>query len=219
MRGLDGAILFEGLAAIATVGALAAAIWQLWVGNRDRRDAEQSTRSDRAMKLFDEVVAGGDTAKAFHELSVYLRKLGTGESGEVTWYLAQDHDLSQAGVFSPAQRESEIAFANLYTVLWFFERVDGSLQSRVIDPETCYRTLGFHIWWWDQLLRGVSTPKARAALTVLADWATRQAESKGQLDNWIARCSSDFAGGGADERGTGAAAASTPTNVPMGSNR
>lgn len=207
-------MLFEALTSVATVGALAAAIWQLWVGNRDRRDAEQSTRSDRAMKLFEEVVAGGDTAKSFHDLSVYLRKLGTGGNSDVTWYLSGDRDLSQSGVFSPAQKESEKAFANLYTVLWFFERVDGALQSRVIDAETCYRTLGFHIWWWDQLLRGVTTPKARASLTTLAEWVISEAFARGDLANWISRCSSDFAGGGPDPRGAGSLlTASAPNPV------
>ncbi len=186
---------FEAIAAIATVGALGAAIWQLWVGNRDRRDSEQSTRADRAMKLFEEVVAGGDTAKAFHELSLYLRRLGS-DGGVVTWYLADDDDLQGEGVFSPAQPTSEEAFAKLYTVLWFFERVQGSLASKVIDPSACFRTTGFHIWWWDQLLRDVNLPKASSALSELGRWVTAEAAASGELEMWHTKCATDFGGGG-----------------------
>jgi hypothetical protein len=188
--------IFDAVAAVATAGALIAAIWQLWVANRDRRDAEQSVRSDRAVKLFEEVVAGGDTAAAFHELSLYLRRLGSDGRAEVTWYLADDDDLHGDGVFSPAHAGSEAAFAKLYTVLWFFERVHGSLETKVIDADACFRTTGFHIWWWDQLLRGVTQPKARAALTDLARWVTAEAARRGELDNWVQRCATDFGGGG-----------------------
>jgi hypothetical protein len=203
--------IFDAVAAIATAGALIAAIWQLWIGNRDRRDAEQSVRSDRAMKLFEEVVAGGDTAAAFHELSLYLRKRGSDGRADVTWYIATDDDLQGDGVFSPTREESEAAFARLYTVLWFFERVHGSLQTKVIDADACYRTTGFHIWWWDQLLRGVTKPKARAALTELAQWVTVEAATRGDLENWTARCATDFDGGGPVSRSAAGSAAPAAT--------
>lgn len=184
---------FDAVASLATLGALAAAIWQLWVANKERRETEQSTRADRAMKLYEEVVAGGATAIAFHALSLYLRRIGSSNpGGSVTWRVATDADLGEHGIFSPSERSTEDAFANLYTVLWFFERVDASLLSNVVDPAATYRSVGFHIWWWNQLLLGLEAPKSRGSLTRLAAWVTELARDEGVLDEWMRRCATDF---------------------------
>lgn len=187
--------MFDAITSLATVGALLAAIWQLHIGNRDRRAAEQSTRADRAMRLFEEVVAGGDTAKAFHELSVYLRHLGSDRSGTVTWRLPTDDDLHEGGAFAPVPGPTEQAFANLYTIMWYFERAKVSIDSNVVDRNATFETLGFHFWWWGQILRSLNAPKAKAALSHLSEWAEQEAARRGILDDWSARCSTDFDAG------------------------
>ncbi|MFT4158123.1 MAG: hypothetical protein QM630_09410 [Microbacterium sp.] len=194
---MEVSVWFDVLASVATVGALVAAIYQLWIANRDRRDSERSLRAERAMRLYEEVVAGGYTAVSFHELSLYLRKHGSEmlHDGDVTWHVVSDADLRAGGLLSPSSEAREKAFANLYTVMWFFERASASLEAHVVDDSSCFRALGFHIWWWDQLLRDLSEPKARAALGRLAVWVTSKAHAEGVLDDWVGRCATDFDGG------------------------
>lgn len=190
---MEGTI-FDGLASVATVGGLGAAIWQLYVGNRDRRANEQSHRAERAMRLFEDVVAGTPTAEAFRALSVYLRNAGS-TPGTVAWYLPSDADLTGEGVFAPSDPGREEAYANLYTVLWFFERAEASMESNVVDPKAMFKSLGFHMWWWGQVLRDLHAPTPKVSLERLALRAEEAAAISGELDQWSVRCDGDFGGG------------------------
>lgn len=83
------------------------------------------------MRLFEDVVAGTPTAEAFRAPSVYLRNAGS-TPGTVAWFLPSDADLTGEGVFAPSDPGREEAYANLYTVLWFFERAE---EAAVISGE------------------------------------------------------------------------------------
>lgn len=192
---MTSAEIFDALASMATAGGLFAAIWQLWVGNRDRRKSENSVRAERAMHMYEEVVAGGPVADAFHDLSVFLHEVGSAEFEVPTWHVAKDIDFSNGGIFSTETKAQGEAFRDLFTVLWFFERVASARASQVIDSDACYRSMGYHIWWWDQILYEMHAPKARKQLRELATWVTELAKSDGQLLDWQARCMTDFDGG------------------------
>lgn len=88
-------------------------------------------------------------------------------------------------------------FADLYRVLWYFECVETAVQYGLVDEEVLYRTIGFHCWWWVQLLSRVTAPKASRALRELGPESAGWASSAGYLDAWPASCTKDFDGGGA----------------------
>jgi hypothetical protein len=124
-----------------------------------------------------------------------LRTAGAAKLGVNTWYLLSDDELATGGLIDPGL-QGETAFQNLYRVLWYYERVESALHFDLIDPEVLYRTIGFHCWWWGQLLRDVHGPKASDALHRLAPKATDWAREHGLYEQWVARCLTDFAGAG-----------------------
>lgn len=196
-------VFFEFINSVGTFGALCAAVWQLWRGRKDARARDGDRRVERALEMFDDVVAGGETAEAFHRLSVALRAHGSERHGVSTWHRLQDSDLT-AGRFLDAEREErDRLFADLYTVLWFFERVDIALQRQLVDDDVLMQTLGFHFWWWGQVLLNLDGPKASASIHRLSLAAERWAAGNGMLDDWHRRCLTDFDGSGPKQRRMG----------------
>lgn len=179
---------------IGITGALLAALWQLYRANRDNRQRDADRRTERSLALYEAVVAEGSTYEAFHRLSVFLRREGTRMVGATTWRLLQDHDLEPGGLLDPSDRHNETPFADLYSVLWFFERVEISLDKGLVDREVLMQTLGFHFWWWGQLLCHLHGPKASSAIHHLSVEAQEWASAKGHLHDWRRRCQHDFDG-------------------------
>jgi hypothetical protein len=187
--------LFSALSSLATAGALIAAIWQVRQGVTDARARDEDRRVERALVLYQSVVAEGATYEGFHRLSVLLRRLGSARFATTTWYVLSDSDLATGGCLDPGEESREQAFADLYTVLWFFERSRISVHRGLVNPDVLMSTLGFHFWWWGQILHELRGPKATEAVRELAQQARLWAETNGCLEDWMSRCSTDFNGG------------------------
>lgn len=180
---------------IGVTGALLAAIWQLRASNTSARERDEAQRTERALNLYKDLVAEGPTAEAFHRLSVFLRREGSAAGGRTSWRLISNADLDAGGLLDPNAREKEGLFADLYTVMWFFERTEISLTSRIVNRELLMQSLGFHFWWWGQILGTLDAPKASTAIRNLAIDAQDWASQTDTLDRWRSRCASDFDGG------------------------
>lgn len=183
------------LSSIATAGALLAALWQLRMGVLDGRQRDTDRRVARALTLYQDIVAEGATHEGFHRLSVLLRRLGSGEHKITTWHVLQNGDLGSGGCLDPADASREQAFADLYAVMWFFERCEIALERGLVDRHVLFQTIGFHFWWWGEVLRDLTDPKASDSVHRLAARSREWAAQSGVLHDWERRCISDFAGG------------------------
>lgn len=187
--------VFEVISSLATLGALLAAIWQLRQAVLAGRVRDEERRVERALVLYEQVVSEGATYEAFHRLSVLLRRLGTAEHGITTWHVVSDEDLNEGGVLDAGDQSREQAFADLYAVLWWFERCLTALDRHLISEDVLMETAGFHLWWWGQMLRELHGPKATRAVRDLGANADAWAQRRGVLDDWRRRCGTDFKGG------------------------
>ena len=176
---------------IGILGALAVGLWQLRQSNADSRRRDEDARTERSLQLHNDIVAEGATHEAFHELSVFLREEGSTRYGATTWYLLNDEDFSGRGLM--AQRGSDDRhFRHVYTVLWFFERAEIALKYGLVNEKVLLHSVGYHIWWWNELLLDLHHPKAMDSLERLAIRAAEWASAEGVLDDWKSRCSTDF---------------------------
>ncbi len=182
--------------ATGIVGAFAISAYQIRRLAVDARQRDADRRIERALELYRDLVVDGDTADAFNQLSVLLRNAGAKRFGVHTWIIVSDDEIASGGALDPALPGMDVAFQNFYRVLWYFERVESALYFNLIDPEVLFRTIGFHCWWWGQLLRGIHRPKASDALHKLAPKAAAWARNNGEYDRWLARCATDFDGAG-----------------------
>ncbi|MBC7593631.1 MAG: hypothetical protein H7288_06805 [Kineosporiaceae bacterium] len=180
---------------IAVTGALLAAIWQLRESNKSARTRDESQRTERALALYRDLVAEGPAAEAFHRLSVYLRREGSMTAGRTSWRLLKNSDLDAGGLLDPSAPDKQQLFADLYTILWFFERTEISRASKIVNPELLMRTLGFHFWWWGQILVDLDAPKASGSIHALSIIAQEWAIETKNLDIWRSSCTFDFDGG------------------------
>lgn len=176
------------------VAAFAFAAFQTRRLVTDARRRDDDRRVERALDLYRDLVVEGDTAAAFNQLSVVLRDEGATRFAASTWLVLDDQEFGPGGLLDPAVTKDE-TFPNLYRVLWFFERVETSLTFALVDTEVMFRTIGYHCWWWGQLLHGVRAPKAAGALHLLAPRAAAWARRENVYDDWLARCQTDFNGG------------------------
>lgn len=179
---------------VGTFGALCAAIYQLRRGVRDNQARDEERRVERALAMFDEVVAASGTSEAFHRLSVALRAHGSEKHGVSTWHCLCDADLGGGQFLDATHATRDRLFADLYTVMWFFERVETALRYRIVNRDALLTTLGFHFWWWGELLHKLQGPKAIHSLHDLAKTAQGWAAARGELDDWCRRCQTDFGG-------------------------
>lgn len=192
------------------VGALGVAADQLRRSVSDQRERDADRRVERALELYHDLVVDGETAQAFHRLSVLLRALGSEQHGFATWRVLTNADLEPGGALDPLNSDLQTPFADLYRVLWFFERGETAVRYGLVDEDVLYRTIGFHCWWWNQLLSQVTAPKASAALRTLGPRAAEWAREAGGLDDWISSCLTDFDGGTAAKRPRGPDAKPSP---------
>lgn len=190
---------YDVVNAVGVSGALGVGAYQATRAVHDARVRDQDRRTERALTLYRDLVAEGATASAFHRLSLMLRRLGAASSGGTTWQLLNDADFGSAGALDPAEPALEAPFEDLYRVLWFFERVDTALAYGLLDEDVLFETIGFHCWWWAQLLRNVHSPKASGSLHQLGPRAARWAHDAGRLETWKSHCQTDFNGGPAIE--------------------
>jgi hypothetical protein len=157
------------------------------------RDIDRKT--ERALDLYRDLVVDGDTANAFHRLSVLLRHKGTSQRGVTTWYVMNDSDFNKGGLLDPSLTGLDTPFEDFYRVLWFFERTEMALRFRLVNPDVLFNAAGFHCWWWGQLLQNIQTPKAIHALRKLAPRAAAWAKESGVYQEWVSHCATDFSGG------------------------
>lgn len=182
--------------AAAIVAAVLISAYQTWRAARDARKRDNDRRTERALELYRDLVVEGDTAAAFHRLSVLLRRTGSARFEGTTWVMLKDDDFDAGGLLDPNAEGTDTPFEDLYRVLWFFERVHTSMHEGLVDETVLMRTIGFHCWWWGNLLHHVTAPKATLALRGIAPRATQWAGSEGVLADWTQRCSTDFDGNG-----------------------
>lgn len=186
----------EVINSIGIIGAFLLGADQVRRAAREAAQRDEDRRTERALELHRDVVAEGETARSFHRLSVLLRRIGTERHGRTTWAMLSDQDFDEDGLLDARQLDREIAFQDLYQVLWFYERVDTALRYGLVNEEVLFRTIGFHTWWWSQLLRQVKGPKAAAPLRSLGPRAAKYAEAAGEYMTWQNRCAFDFGGAG-----------------------
>lgn len=190
---------FDVIDSVGIVGAFAIGADQIRRGVRDARRRDEDRRTERTLELYRDVVVDGETSLAFHRLSVLLRRLGTERHGRTTWLLLSDEEFGRGGLLDPTKPELDTPFQDLYQVIWYFERVEMSIRYGLVDQDVLYRTVGFHCWWWAQILRNIHTPKAARALKLLAPQARDWAVANDEYERWVAHCADDFDGGGPRE--------------------
>ncbi len=189
--------------AVGVVGALGVGAYQLRTFAVEGRQRDADRRIERSLELYEDVVVGGDTAEAFHRLSVLLRHRGTEQFGRTTWLILTDDDFDPGGVLDPSATGVGTPFADFYRIIWFFERAENALDFGLLNEDVFFRTTGFHCWWWGQLLGQVSAAKAMKSLRGLAPRAEQWARTEGLLESWMSHCLTDFNGGPAAVAGAG----------------
>lgn len=180
---------------VGIIGALGVSALQTrrLVVEARQRDVDRQT--ERALELYRDLVVDGDTANAFHRLSVLLRHKGTAKNRVTTWYVMNDGDLNEGGLLDPSLTGLDTPFEDFYRVLWFFERTEMTLRFKLVNPHVLFNAAGFHCWWWGQLLRNIQAPKAALALRKLAPRAVGWAKENGVYKEWVSHCMTDFDGG------------------------
>ena len=124
-----------------------------------------------------------------------LRHRGAEEYGITTWFVMTDAEFETGGMLDPSLTGLETPFEDFYRVIWFFERADNALKFNLLSHEVFFRTVGFHCWWWGQLLNKINTPKAMKSLRELAPQATEWAKRDGVYKSWLSHCATDFNAG------------------------
>lgn len=182
---------------VALLGALIAAAVQVAMLRRDRSEQDRQRREILTLDLHRDMTVDGETAAAFRRLSVSLRGLGTAHRGMTTWYLIRDADLAPGGLFDLAREAAAQDYVDLYRVLWYLQRVSAARAAGIVDDDFLFALMGFHLWWWNQLLRHLSAPSAMPSVLRLGVAAERWADVNRHMSNWTRRCANDFDGAGA----------------------
>ena len=150
----------------------------------DARLRDEERRTERALELY----------KAFESLSVLLRNEGARRYIVNTWFVMDEKELQSGGMLDPGRPGLDTAFQNFYRIMWYFERVKHSMDFKLANPEVLLATVGYHCWWWGQLLKNITSPKAIDALHALAPLAADWARRHDVYAVWMARCQHDFNG-------------------------
>jgi hypothetical protein len=185
----------DWIQAVAVVVALLVAAYQTRLLLVDSRKRESAARVARALDMYRDLIVDGDTAVAFHRVSVRLRHEGWKRHAVATWRLPEKGDLGPEGLMDPTDNSPESLFADFYRIIWYFERANLAITNSLIDREVFFKAAGFHVWWWNEIMRNVDGPKAMAGLRALASEVESWAHSEGVLADWESRCTMDFNGG------------------------
>ena len=72
--------------------------------------------------------------------------------------------------------EESVPMQDLYKILWTFERINASLESKRLDAKLTLDLIGSHAVWWNQLLARISESDTmhRKSLNRFATWALSQ---------------------------------------------
>jgi len=187
---------FDYVNSIGIIGGLVGGAFQIRRLAVEGRQRDIDRRTERSLELYRDLVVDGDTANAFHRLSVLLRHIGTEKFGQTTWYVMEEADFESGGLLDPSQTGINTPFQDFYRVLWFFERAYNAFQFGLINPDVLFQTTGFHCWWWGQLLRKIKSPKAMFALQQLIPRANEWARKNDEYERWASHCMTDFDGHG-----------------------
>jgi hypothetical protein len=190
---------FDYVNSLGIIGGLVGGAFQVRRLATEGRHRDADRRTERSLELYRDLVVDGDTANAFHRLSVLLRHEGTKKFGLTTWYVMEETDFESGGLLDPSLTGIDTPFQDFYRVLWFFERAYNALQFGLVDPGVLFQTTGFHCWWWGQLLRKIKSPKAMYALLQLIPRASEWAHNSGEYERWVSHCMTDFDGHGPAE--------------------
>jgi hypothetical protein len=199
--------------AAGIIGALGLSAYQTRRLASEARTRDQERRAEQSLELYRDFVIEGSTAEAVNRMSVLLRKTGTEMFGTSTWFCMTDDDFGPGRLLDASDLGLTTPFQDLYRILFFFERTEGSLRYGFVDSDVLFSTVGFHIWWWSQLLWEVTGPKASVSLHSLAPvvqaWSQSQvvdvAPCSTLLELWHSRCGTDFNGVGPRDFGSPAA--------------
>jgi hypothetical protein len=198
---------FDYVNSAGIIGALGLSALQTRRLVLDARGRDVDRRTERALEFYRDLVIEGDTAEALNRMSVRLRVEGHQRFGGHTWYCLTDEDFAEGRLLGNSTVALDTPFQDLYRILFFFERVESSLHYNLVDSDVLFRSVGFHIWWWAQLLWEVKSPKASVSLHALApqvqSWAQEESSShtsspadSSLLALWRSRCMTDFDGSG-----------------------
>jgi hypothetical protein len=190
---------FDYVNSFGIVGALGVGAYQTRRLVTDARQRDAERRVERAIELYRDLVVEGDTAASFNRLSVLLRNMGAEKFKIHTWYLMDDTEFLPGNLLDPALAGVDTAFQDLYRVLWFFERTEAVLNFGLAEQEVMFQTIGFHCWWWGQLLWGVRSLKASDSIHRLAPLVAQWARENSKYELWVSRCTTDFGGAGPRE--------------------
>lgn len=197
---------FDYVNSAGIIGALAVGAFQTRRLVVDARRRDDDRRTERALEIYRDLVIEGDTAAALNRMSVLLRKEGTLKYSVSTWLCLTDEHFATGRLLDTTAVGLDTPFQDLYRILFFFERVESALHYSLVDRDVLFRTAGFHIWWWANLLWEVRGPKASVALRALAPvaqaWAHAETSPESPTEHasllalWRSRCETDFNGEG-----------------------
>lgn len=187
---------FNYLNSLGVIAGLAAGAYQIRRLAKEGAQRDADRRTERSLELYRDLVVDGDTANAFHRLSVLLRHKGTSTFGKTTWYVMEEADFGSGGLLDASLVGIDTPFQDFYRVIWFFERAYNALYFGLVNPNVLFQTTGFHCWWWGQLFRKIESPKAMYALQELIPQACDWARKNGEYERWVSHCMTDFDGHG-----------------------
>jgi hypothetical protein len=177
---------------VALLGALIFSALQTLLLRRDQNERMRQRREEAALELHHDLAIDGEAAAAFRRLSVSLRAAGMSKYHTATWLTLSDRDREPGGMLDHSSPGNEQNYADLYRVLWFFERAYTFAKLDLVDADLLFSLAGFHIWWWNQILREVRQPTVMEKVIDLGIKAEAFAQRDNRLSNWQQRCSSDF---------------------------
>jgi hypothetical protein len=186
---------FDYINSAGIIGALILGALQTRKLGKEARARDADRRIERALEFYRDLVVDGDTANAFHRLSVMLRHKGTKVFRRTTWFVMTDQEFEAGGLLDPSATGINTPFEDFYRVIWYFERVDNALQFGLVNPDVFFRTVGFHCWWWGHLLGQIKSPKAIRSLHQLGPRAAEWAQREQLFETWWSHCVTDFNGG------------------------
>lgn len=188
-------LVVSALTAIGIVGALLFSSLEVRSRAQQERKRDQEERQRLSLDLHRDMTLDGDTAAAFHRLSLILRGEGTATYGRATWRLLTDSDLAPGGLLDQSDPDRELAYTSFARTLWFFQRSEMAVSQGLAAEATFYELCGFHVWWWNQAYREIHGPTALTFVRSLSARVETWARASGQLDEWKSRCAFDFDGG------------------------
>lgn len=153
---------------------------------REVRGAKARGADDRTIQLHRDLTTGeiGASRDRFTELMYRTgQKLEAGHCFQPTFFDLLHPRFSGEGngrlsryPRSMHAPEDLVPMQDLYKILWTFERINASLDSKRLDTKLTLDLIGSHAVWWNELLARVteSDTMHRKSLSQFAKWSIRQ---------------------------------------------